>query len=323
MRLLLVELDRFRSRRAIVLMLAAAALLVGALAASTIYETRPVSAADLAQAQAQAQTDAERPRVQRDLERCEANPRRFLGPGVEPEQCAEVILPRVDWYLERPQLSLALEGSDTGLASLLIMVALLIVVGTTFAGADWASGSVSNQLLFEPRRVKVWLAKAAAVFLATLVAALVILAAFWIALYLTAESRGITTKPGVLEDIRWTMVLGTLLAAGAALGGYALTMLVRHTVGALGIVFAYAVGGEAVTAALPIEGAGRWSLANNVFAFVRDGHRYYDPSIQCGPRGMCNQMARLELIEGAVYLGVLLLVVLVLSVLSFRRRDVP
>ena len=55
----------------------------------------------------------------------------------------------------------------------------MIIVGTTFAGADWSSGSMSNQLLFEPRRPKVWLAKGAAVLVGTLVASAVILTAFW------------------------------------------------------------------------------------------------------------------------------------------------
>ena len=38
---------------------------------------------------------------------------------------------------------------------------LLVLVGTTFVGHDWNSGSMSNQLLFEPRRLRVWAAKGA------------------------------------------------------------------------------------------------------------------------------------------------------------------
>ena len=39
----------------------------------------------------------------------------------------------------------------------------MLLLGTTFAGHDWNTGSMSNQLLFEPRRERVWLAKALAV----------------------------------------------------------------------------------------------------------------------------------------------------------------
>ena len=46
---------------------------------------------------------------------------------------------------------------------IVLLAGLLMLVGTTFAGADWNSGSMSNQLLFEPRRSRVWAAKATAV----------------------------------------------------------------------------------------------------------------------------------------------------------------
>jgi ABC-2 type transport system permease protein len=324
MRLVHVELSRFRSRRAIALMLLAAALLTAALAATTIYETRPVSAADHAAARAQAEAEAQQPYVQRELRRCQRNPERFLGPGVAADECAQAVLPRPEWFLHRSTLSLDQERNDTGLGVLVIVSTLMIIIGTTFAGGDWASGSMSNQLLFEPRRAKVWLAKGAAVFLGTLVVSAVVVAGFWVSLYLTAESRGIPTGATVQEQIRWVAGRGVLLAAVGALGGYALTMLLRHTVGTLAVMFGYAVGGEAITAALPIEGAGRWSLANNVFAWLRDGHQYYDDSIVCSPtQDMCDQTASMTLAQGATYLGVLLLVVLLLSVLSFRRRDIP
>ena len=324
MRLLLVELTRFRSRRAIALMLLAAALLTAILATTTIWESRPVSAQDMANAQAQVEAETQRPAFQRELDRCEKHPGRYLGPGTSADLCAEMMGPRVDWFLDRRALSLKNVQGDTGLAVLMIVSALMIIVGTTFAGADWASGSMSNQVLFEPRRLKVWMAKAGAVFLATLVASAVVVAAFWVALYVTAESRGIHTGATVQEQIRWMAGRGVLLAAFGALGGYALTMLVRHTVGTLAAMFAYAVGGEALTASLPIEGAGRWSLANNVFAWLRDGHRYYDDSLPCSPvSDGCDQMVRMTLGEGVTYLGVLLLVVVGLSMFSFWRRDIP
>ena len=321
MRLFLVELSRFRSRRAIVLMLLAAALVATVLAGTTVYETRPVSAEDLAAAQAQVDRESERPWVQRDLARCEEHPRRFMGPGATVEDCQQM-LPQVDWFLYRAELSLAEERGDSGLAALMIVSALMIIIGTTFAGADWASGSMSNQLLFEPRRPKVWLAKAAAVFTGALVVTAVVLTLFWLILYTVAESRGIATGATVQEDIRGMVGRGVLMAALGATGGFALTMLLRHTVGTLAVMFAYAVGGEALTASLPVEGAGRWSLANNVFAWLRDGWQYYDQSV-CTPRNGCGREVLMTLGEGVAYLGGVLLVVMVLSVFFFRRRDIP
>ena len=323
MRLLLVELSRFRSRRAIALMMLAAALFAAVVAGTTMHETRPISASDQAAAQAQADVEAQQPHVQRDLRRCEKDPEEFFGPGAAATDCAANIVPQAEWYLHRPTLALGEQRRDAGLAVLMMVSAVMIIAGATFAGADWATGSMSNQLIFEPRRLKVWLAKAAAVFLATAVVTAVVLAAFWVSLYVVAESRGIHTGAGVQTEIRWMVGRGVLLAAIAAVGGFALTMLFRHTVGTLAVLFAYAVGGEALTASLPIAGAGRWSLANNVFAWLGDGHEYWDQSLPC-PNGSfdCEKSVLLTLGDGVTYLGVLLLVVVTLSLLSFRRRDI-
>lgn len=322
MRLVLVELSRFRSRRAIVLILLAAALFAAFLAATTVWGTRPVSDSDRAAAQVQVDRETSRPSFQRELNRCHEHPRRYIGTN-NPALCDRDMTPRVEWFIDRQPLSLANVKGDTGVAVLLVTAALMIIIGTTFAGADWSSGSISNQLLFEPRRGKVRLAKAVAVFVGTLVAAAVIAAAFWAVIYLVAESRGIPTGASVQADIRSMVGRGVLLAGFGAFGGFALTMLLRHTVGTLALMFAYAVGGEALTSSLPIAGVGRWSLGNNVFAWLNNGYRYYDDSLPC-PRvsGSCNQMARLALSHGVLYLGVLVLVVVLLSVVFFRRRDV-
>ncbi|QNN53213.1 hypothetical protein [Nocardioides mesophilus] len=321
MRLLGVELTRFRSRRAIVLVLLAATVIMGVMVGTAVWETRPVSAQDRARAVAQAQQEAASPGFQRELKRCERRPEEYIG-SEDPAACAEM-MPRADWYLSRSTLSLASQLEDRGLGLLMILTALAVVIGATFAGADWATGSISNQLLFEPRRWRVWAAKAAAVTLGVMVACAVIVSVFWLVLYLVVESRGLSTGATVQEQVRWLSARGVLLAGVGALGGYALTMLLRSTVATLAVLFAYAIGGEALTAALPIDRVSQWGLGNNVFAWLRDGTEIYDESIVCPPNGnMCNQTYVLDLAQGATYLGVLLLVTLALSLVLFRRRDV-
>ncbi len=322
MRLFLVELTRFRSRRAIVLMVLAAAVLTGFMAGATIWETRPISEKDIAAAQQMAEQEAQQPYIKREIARCEKNPERFLGDNGTADRCAEQMAPKAEWFLHRQEISLAQAKDDVGLAALLLVTAVMVIVGTTFAGGDWASGSLSNQLLFEPRRLKVWGAKAASVAVGTVLATAVIMSGFWLALYLSAELRGIPTGATVQEEIRAMVGRGTLLAAAGGVGAYALTMLVRHTVGTLAVLFAYSVGGAALIAALPVEGSGRWNVAHSVFAWLQNGTTFYDPSLPCGPRG-CDQEVFLSLTSGATYLGVLLAVAVVLSVISFRRRDVP
>ena len=299
-------------------------MLTAVIAATTVWGTRPVSAEDRAEAEAMARAEADQPYIQEQIEECEKDPAGWNGPGATAEDCAESLSPQAEWFLNRSELSLEQEKDDSGVGILVISSALMIIVGTTFAGADWASGSMSNQLLFEPRRGRVWLAKAGAVFLGALVVVAVVVAAFWATLFLVAQGRDLATSAGMREEIAWTAARGTLLAAVAALGGYALTMLLRHTVGSLAVLFAYAVGGEILIASLPFEGVRRWSLGTNVFAWIQDGYKYYDPSIVCSPtEEMCDQSAMLSLADAAPYLGALLALVMVLSVVLFRRRDVP
>jgi hypothetical protein len=325
MRLLRVELSRFCSRRAVVLLLLTAALLTALLAGTTLWNTRPVSATELAEAQAQVREQMSQPAFQRDLQTCRDDPEDFFGPGTDAADCDANLVPQPENYLNRTSLDLRQEARGTGIAVVVLVSALMILVGTTYAGADWATGSMSNQLLFEPRRLKVWATKALTAFLVCGVAAGVLLGAFWVALSLTAEGRGIATTTPVLEQIRWMTARGVALAALGGLGGYALTMLLRHTVGTLALLFVYAAGGEALLAILPVDGSSRFSPSYNVFAWIRDGIRVYDQSVVCRPSqaASCDQRITISLVDGASYLGVLLVVTLLVSAVLFRRRDVP
>jgi hypothetical protein len=324
MRLLRVELARFFSRRAVALLLLAAALLTALITVTTIWNTRPVSAEDLAGARAQVREQVSQPGFQRELRGCRAEPEQFFGPDGTAADCDRNLVPRPENYLDRSVLDLDQERGSNGIAVVMIVSALMIIVGATYAGSDWATGSMSNQLLFEPRRLRVWSAKAVAVLLGCALVSAVLVAGFWLALYLVADARGLATGATVQEQIRWLTARGVALAALGGLGGYALTMLLRHTVATLALLFAYAAGGEALLALAPVQRSERFSLTNNVLAWVRDGVRVFDESIVCRPgQSGCDQRFTISLLHGASYLGVLLALTLVVSALLFRRRDVP
>ena len=324
MRLLGVELSRFRSRRAIVLTLLAAVALAAVMVGTTLYDTRPVSSDAMARAEQLAAQQADQRRVVRDLQLCESDPETYMGPGATEADCQQM-LPQPEWYLERSVLSLREELNDTGMALIFLLLVAAIIVGTTFSGADWASGSMGNQLLFEPRRVKVWLAKGAAVVLGVALFATLVLAVFWALLAGFAVMRGIVTPPGVLTEVWQTAARGVALVSGAALGAYALTMMFRSTVGTLGLLLGYAVAGEALAATLPITKMSQWTLSQNVQAWLSNGVEVYDDSL-CQGSAMeggdsCTYLLTLE--HAAAYLGVLLVLVVVASLVTFRRRDVP
>lgn len=322
MRLLVVELDRFRSRRAIALMLLGGLVATAVLVATALWDTRPVTDAERAEAESQVATAAGDPRLQREQEQCEQRPQDFFGPDASAEDCAG-LAPRLEDFYPRNPLDLDRVLDNRGAVQVVVVTALLVLCGATFAGGDWHTGSLANQLLFRPRRSQVWLAKAGAVLLGSTVAATVLVGAFWLALLAAARARGIEVPPSVQTDLWWTSARGVALAAAAALGGYALSMLLGSTAATLAVLFGYTVGGEALLLTLPFDRVSRYSLAQNVLAWVGDGKRVFDSDVVCRP-GLagCEKSYVLGMGHGAAYLGTLLVVTVLLSWAWFRRRDI-
>jgi hypothetical protein len=326
MRLLGVELTRLRWRRAVVVLVAVSVLLPMLIWAGMAWSTRPVSDAELRRAEQQVEQEKEVMKGQ--LEECHEFPQNW---GIDPdspdvaEQCAmSVGEPQVEWYLTRTPLSVG-DVLDTGSGVAVVLLGLALIMGATYVGADWSSGSMSNQLLFEPRRHRIWLAKAAAIVVAGVVASVLGQAVFWALTAATAVARDITLTGSQWTDVVQLGLRSVALAGAAGLGGYAVTMLLRSTVGTLGLMLAVSIGGSMLIAALPIEGNGRWLLHNNVLGIVQNGYPYYDYSAQdcfdyMGGEGC---QPELSLAEGVRYLGLLILAGAALSVASFQRRDVP
>lgn len=322
MRLFIVELSRFRSRRAVLLLVLAGVLMAAVLAFQTAWDTRPLTEQDHADARAQAQMQASSSDVAAELTRCQGDPAQYLGPGGSADQCEEAIVASPADFYPRQALDLDNVLGDNGLDLAVILTGLLLIAGATYAGADWTSGSMSNQLLFSPRRTRVWVAKAAAVILSAAVVAAVLLAAFWATMLIVSDVRDLPVRSGLVPDIAWQVIRAVAAVAGAALGGYALTMLFRHTVATLALLFAYAVGGEILISLLPFDGLGKWSVGHNLFGWLQSDFSYYDATLSCGELGNgCNRMVDLGHGQAAVYLGVLLVVAVIASVVAFRRRD--
>lgn len=325
MRLLALELTRLRWRRAVAVLLIGCALVTVVVLAGTAWTTRPISDADRENAQAQVDRELADPFYQRELERCEKRPQRYGA--ADAAQCATMMGPQVEWYLARPELRVSETFRSSGLGVITILMGLLMLVGTTFAGADWNSGSMSNQLLFEPRRWRIWLAKAGAVLVLAVVTSAVLIAAFAGGLALLAQSRDIDVPPDVPGWIVASSARAVLVIGAAAVGAYAITMLFRSTVFTLGAMFAVVVGATILLALLGVSEA--WFPNKNVSAVIWNGTTYYvEPPAVCfqgrPPAGMdCNGTAKLELWVAARNLGVVLAGAVALSMWSFRRRDVP
>ena len=110
-----------------------------------------------------------------------------------------------------------------------------VVIGASFLGAEIGAASLSTQLLYEPRRTRVWVAKALAVGLGSALFTLAVLALLVLELWGGAAWRGVIEG----ADSDWAIArLGdTLRSCGAvALAGmlaFGVTGVARRTVGAV------------------------------------------------------------------------------------------
>jgi ABC-2 type transport system permease protein len=327
-RLLRVELTRLLCRRAVLVILAVAVVVPTVIGVATVLNTRPPSDGDLAYAEEQAAAEIERrPGVERRYERCVDNPENLLGeplPNDVEATCRDNYLPQPEWYVYWDPLELAGErDSGSGLAVVIVLAILMMLAGTTFAGHDWASGSVSNQLLFEPRRPWVWAAKGAVVTAVSGLFSGVVVTLYWLLLGLVARSRDIPIGDGLLLDCLQSGWRGAGIAAAAALAGYALTMLFRSTVAALGVLLAASVAGGIVLAVIGVDSV--WNPGLNIYALILDGATYW--SDDCPEGGamdeFCSVEKTLPIGQAVWFLGTGLVLFATASIASFHRRDVP
>ncbi len=330
-RLVQVELTRLRWRRAVLLLVGAAIVIPLVVLAVRAYETRPVSDADRARAEVFA--EEQRGFLEEEIQRCLRRPAAYgIDPDRAPTQCERRLSYPInaDDFLYREQLRVGAERSNAGLAVVAVVAVLMLLAGTTYVGHDWNSGSMSNQLLFETRRLRVWTAKAIAVGLLALIVGTIALAVFWGGLLALAAGRGLDPSGQVVTDVAQQCARSLLVIVGAGLGGYALTTLLRSTVATVGILFGVAVAGGVLFGALLPGTALRYEPTTNALALVKGQTTWYvEPPADCAydPTGFdperCVTEARLTQVGAAVYYAVLLGAIGAGSAASYRRRDVP
>ena len=326
-RLLRVELMRLRLRRAVLLLVLAAIAVPAVVLVARVLDTRPIDEAQVLADNSYA------------VEDCLDHPRRYDLP----RDAAETMTPEdltarceatvVDWYSWYEPLTLAGERAGGGLVVIALLTAAMFLLGTTFVGHDWNSGSMSNQLLFESRRERIWGAKAVVVTLVGLLVSAVVLAGYFLVVRAVMASRDVPVLDHALRDTLAYGARAALFVAAAGLGGYVLTMLFRSTVATVGVLFVVAVVSSIFIGALGI--GERWQPPKNVSAIVNNGTEYWvtvpercwrEDAEAAGPPAEgseCDDSRELSLAGGAAYWGLPLLLAAGLSVGSFRRRDVP
>jgi ABC-type transport system involved in multi-copper enzyme maturation permease subunit len=153
-------------------------------------------------------------------------------------------------------------------AGLLVVIGGLLL-GASFVGAEWHAGTMTTLLTWEPRRVRVLMAKSivAAVCVFVLMALLLLL--FALALTLVASTRGITDNLGehFLRSVAGTTLRVAACSSAGALVGMGIAMLTRSTAGAVAIGFGYLAMIEGFVRALR-PGWQHYLLADNIAVVV-------------------------------------------------------
>jgi ABC-2 type transport system permease protein len=200
------------------------------------------------------------------------------------------------------------------------------VIGAGFVAAEFSSGSMANWLTFEPRRMRVYASKLAAAGLGLIPVTVALLglltAGTWVIVDHFASSAGTTAK--LWGDLGEMAGRSVLLALAAAVTGAAIGVLLRHTAAVLGIAIGYLILVEGVFRQA-LEGVQPWLLQLNFNGWLLHGTPYYVNRCTTDGQGqyMCQGVEKLLTFgHSSAYLGALVVLVVGLAALVFRRRDV-
>jgi ABC-type transport system involved in multi-copper enzyme maturation permease subunit len=298
--LLAVEWRRVLARRLVRVSVALAVLAILAGATIAFLVARDLDQAAVAQAQAARQTH---------VQQCIAGQLDGVPSDIPPPQRSQFCEQHVGSPLEDRRFHYeTLPDILVGMSAFAISLGWLL--GASLVGAEWHAGTMATLLTWEPRRLRVLLAKlvAAGALAFTLAVALQLLLGF--ALLPAGLMRG--TLEGI--DADWLRSLGGVglrvaaVSGAGALMGLSLATIGRNTAAALGVAFGYfAILENAIRGLRP-----RWTpwlLGDNIVVVIT------------------NQPHNLPLVDhstmgAATLLTCYTLALVAVAMATFRRRDI-
>ena len=222
-------------------------------------------------------------------------------------------------WLERPG---GVHG-DMALAMSIFVFILVVGLAATAIGGEYRAGTVGTLLTWEPRRIRVALARVSAVVLVTVAMYLLVIGVFVGGWYVGASWRGSTAGLGPdfwsnLAAVIARCALGAGLLATITSG---LVLITRTTVGGLIAWIGYLIAIEGVLA-----GRNR-SLEPSLFltnfsAFLTGEDVAFSGRETFGPGGRVVQSYVAQPGTGLIRCVVIAVVLAGLGTLAFRRRDV-
>jgi ABC-type transport system involved in multi-copper enzyme maturation permease subunit len=206
--------------------------------------------------------------ARREVAFCERDRQRMLEQREgEPEvfECPTVEQVRQD---KRFPYSESMHDVSRGVSIALAVVAL--VVGASFAGAEWGSGSMAMLLTWEPRRGRILLSKTIAIAVVAFSASAAFLTFLALIHFPVGLLRGITSG---MTGEWWRELAGTWLRGGAIAAvtgsiGVGIATFTRNTAGAIGIGVVYGAMVDPLVSAWRNGLLRPWLLQYNLARFL-------------------------------------------------------
>jgi hypothetical protein len=318
-RLVRVEMLRLFSRRLLKLAVIGVLLLVTTIVVIDAFNHTKNSSVEFAQFKAKrlAQYDkfrAENPQppgqeFRPTREEVAQNPANFCfgSPGPQTQDPCGGRPPKSP-YITRDKLP------DFGKAVAVICAFAAFLIGASAAGAEWSAGTMQSLLFWEPRRVRVVLAKVAG--LVTVIAIVVVLAEalFGAGALIAGQLRGTTS--GVTSGV-WTSFLllalrGIAFAGFATVLGFSIAFGTRITAAAVGIAFIYFAILERLLVVWKLW-LGQYTIGTLLAGWLNNGiHTEIDQGKVLAITGT----------RAGTTLAIYALVMLTVATVWFRQRDV-
>ena len=203
------------------------------------------------------------------------------------------------------------------------------MVGASFIGAEWSSKNLVSWLYWEPRRLRLQVAKLLAL-LSVMLAVAVLAQLIWFGVaHLLLHYRGLPVSSlGPRARYFWRHILdgqlrAALLVVPTTVLGFAIANLIRHTAAAFGVGFVYFAVVESLIRAWNSD----WQpylLTTNIGAWISNGgltvfgKEVYSQRLN----GFTARPIHLSNAHGATVLLVYTALILLASLAVFRRRDI-
>jgi ABC-2 type transport system permease protein len=220
-------------------------------------------------------------------------------------------------YAQIANIAVTISVFLTGLA--------FLFVAASFIGAEYSSGALANWLSFVPERGKVFTSKLLAVVIA---AAVVNAAASALTIALAAlVTRAAHAQVAGVGKIVQTGGRGVVIGVICAILGYGLAMLTRHTIAAAGTVLAYLFVSSVLSGLsqviAPLQKIRPFQAETNALAFLNHGYAYTTYVDVATPEGVTQQAVRhmVSFAHSAGYWSIIVVVVVAVALMIFRRRD--